>query len=469
MTTKRSDSVGTYSHVAESQSSRAKEEVAATALGSFHDRLLRYTIEWCRERSTFYAERFVHAGIVRGVVDLPRLPILRRDEVQANLTALLCNPGPPACVQYTTGTTGEFLPLYRSEAELAFLRGFYLAKIRSDTRQSSSLRPVHLALTSAYHGSPTPIPHSAFIVNAGVYDETQAKQAACLLTNQFSFPGVEERVSAVVGSDLLVKALTAHLVESGTEPSSTEVRSLIFTGGYTSTRIKRLLGKLWNASVIDRYSMSEVYGGAVQAAPDAPFVFDIEVLPEVVDPCSLEPIEEGVGVLLMTSLYPFSQMMPMIRYYTGDLVKIVSNSPRLLAVQFLGRERRSVLDDEEGRAVPLLLACDLHDLLEALPDVAASSRFRGVASDAGMEIAGKLRYAVDTKRDPNGKVRRIAVRIGTRYAPWLYPERVEVMSTRLRRQLYDRSPNLCKRIQCGEVLLELTFLPSEKVPFFTMK
>ena len=442
-----------------------------SATEAFRDRLLRLTFAWCRERSRFYRERF--AGIERfeGLRDLHRLPVLRRDEILRSHGDLLCDPGPPACVQYTTGTTGTFLPLYRSHAEVAFITTFYTENLRERLSRTDVLRPLQLALTSAYHGSATPIPTPAHIVTAGVYDRTQAQQAANLLATRFAFPGVEERVSAVLSGDLLLKALTAYLMDEGIDPAGTGVRTLVFTGGYTSTRTKRLLGRLWNAAAVDRYSMSEIFGGAVQAVPGAPFVFDVEVIPEIVDPATLQPITRGVGVLLMTSLYPFSQMMPMVRYHTGDLIEVVRGTAygSDFAVRFCGRERRSVVETGDDGAVALVLAADLYDILEGLPDVAASPRFVGLASDASMEFAGKLHYALEAQRDASGRVQRIVVCVGLRYAPWLHPERVEALVTEIRMALYERSPALRERVLEGRIALDVNPVTADKVAPFNMK
>lgn len=444
---------------------------ARSAAVEFRDRLAIQTVAWCRAQSAFYRQHWSEMPTFGGLSDLPSLPILRREDIAQHHSALLCDPGAPACVQYTTGTTGTFLPLYRSHAEVAFIQDFYTRKLRDQPLSAGALQPLHLALTSAYHGSATPIPSAAYIVTAGVYDRTQAQQAANLLQACFAFPGVEPQISVVVGGDLLVKALTAYLIENGIDPAALGVRSLVFTGGYTTTRTKQLLARLWRASVIDRFSMSEVFGGAVQVVPGGPFLFDTEVIAEVLDPGTLQPIERGIGALVMTSLYPFSQMMPMVRYYTGDLVEVVSGSQfdADLAVRFRGRERRSIIETGPLGTVPLLLAADLYDVLEALPDIAASPRFVGLASASALEFVGKLHYGLEHDRDPAGQVTRITLTLGLRYAPWLHPDRVASIATIIRAALYERAPALRERVQTGSLELVISPLTGDQVAPFTMK
>ena len=69
------------------------------------------------------------------------------------------------------------------------------------------------------------------------------------LVNISALPGqvFTGRVSAVVGSELLLRVFTAWLIDSGTDPASLPVRHLILTGGYLSPSRKRLLARLWGA------------------------------------------------------------------------------------------------------------------------------------------------------------------------------------------------------------------------------
>jgi len=442
-----------------------------TATAAFRDKLLRLTIDWCRENSPFYQQRLPLAAKFDGLQSLHALPLLRREDILNNHSEFLCDAGPPASVQYTTGTTGTFLPLYRNQAELAFIEQFYTANLQSRNIAADTKRPLHLSLSSAYHGAPTPIPSASYVLSAGVYDRTQANQAVNLLKNTFSFEGVEKRVSGIVGGDLAIKALTAFLMDEGIDPSEFAVRNLVFTGGYTSTKTKNNLAKIWKATVVDRYSLSEVFGGATQPTPGAPFSFDIEVIPEVIDPFSLKPVSSGVGVLVLTSLYPFSQMMPVIRYYTGDLVEKVPGKEdgEEFVVHLLGRERRSIIESHSHGTKPLVLAGNLHETLEALPDVAASPRYRGLASDLAMEFAGKLHYKIENETQKNGQTNAINITIGLRYAPWIYPERTASIATQIRRQLYQASDTLAKRVKEGSLSLNLNFVRAEQVPPFTMK
>jgi phenylacetate-coenzyme A ligase PaaK-like adenylate-forming protein len=438
----------------------------ADATREFRDDLLRRTVAWCSERSAFYRERFAGvAGSFRGLEDLPRLPVLTRDEVAAHERELLCEPVQPACIQYTTGTTGTPLHLFRSPAEIAFIGKFYGEQVR-ERLATGEARPLHLSLTSAYHGQPTPVPAWAYAVFAGIYDRTQAQQARSLLEREFELPGIEPRITAVVGGDILVKSLTAYLVAAGVDLAALPVHTLVITGGYVSRARKRLLGDLWQARVQDRFSLSEVFGGALECGLGGPWIFDTEVVPEVVHPRTLQPIDRGIGALAMTGLYPFMQMMPLVRYLTGDLVEVAGHPDRGdldLLVRFLGRARRSIVDAGGPEVVPLLLSSPLHDVVEGFPDIAATSRFADLGAGPHLELAGKLHYEVSSGPGT------IDLRLGLRYPPWHYPERVTELITRLRQQLYQRFPELAERVQRGELALRVSAAPAAEVTPFNAK
>lgn len=455
-----------------SELTRTKSEsTGVQAVADFRNELLKQTFDWCVKRSPFYARRFSDISVFRGLRDLHQLPVLHRAELVDNLQELLCDSGLPCCVQYTTGTTGAFTPLMRSYAEVHWIGQFFNARVM-ERHNPSEIRPLHLALTSAYHGAATPIPSWPYILSSGVYDRTQADQARRMIEREFSLPGVEARITGITGSDLLLRSLTAYLIDESVDLHATKVRTLVFTGGYVSAATKRRLGQLWNAQVFDRYSMSEVFGGAVQVTPDGPWTFDVEVVPEVVHPRTLQPIQHGVGALLMTSLYPFSQMTPVIRYYTGDLVEVEDGafgSSSITAVRLCGRQRRSVIDDSGPEVIPLVLAGHLHEAIERLPDVAITPRFEGVASSESMEFVGKHHYMLASSAGQDGQVDRIEITLGLRYAPWIFPERSAAVVTELRRALYDRSPHLLERVSKERLHLEIGLTTADKVQPFSMK
>jgi phenylacetate-coenzyme A ligase PaaK-like adenylate-forming protein len=438
----------------------------AAAAARLRDTLLRQTVAWCVANSPYYRARFPAPERFGGLDDLKQLPILRRQDVIDHHAELRCDGGVPAAIQHTTGTTGAFLELYRSAAEQAFVWEFFAAQLLA--RPAPSVRPLHLNLVNAYHGALTAMPSAAYVLSAGVYDRAQALQARGLLERRYDMPGVEARVSVVMGTERMVKALTAFLLDEGYDLPACPVSTVVLFGGHVTPARKLLLGQLWGAAVQDLYSLTELFGGASECGIGGPWVFDPHVIPEVVHPSSFEPVDEGVGVLLLTGLYPFMQQMPFVRYWTNDLVEVVApaGGPAGLQVRYVGRLPRSVLT-EAGE--PLLLSGPLYEIIESIPDVAITARFPdlGGGTSPALELTGDHHYAVDHSVDDGADV--ITVTLGLRYAPWLYPDRASALEAEVTGRLLAAHPALAAGCVGGRAKLRIRLETAASVPAYDSK
>jgi hypothetical protein len=185
------------------------------------------------------------------------------------------------------------------------------------------------------------------------------------------------------------------------------------------------------------------------------------VVPEVVHPRTLQPIDRGVGVLLLTALYPFTQQMPLVRYFTGDLVEVVepASAPGGLQARYLGRLTRSVIDASGADVQPLLLSGPLYETLEAVADLAITPRFTDLAAGCGLELTGDLHYSVQSERpedgDPHAAPSAIRLRLGLRYAPWMFADRVADLVQQLTRELWSLHPELETRCADGRLTLHI--------------
>jgi len=448
-----------------------KKNIESSAIYFFRETLFLDTVKWCYNRSSFYRKKFGSTfNEVNKLSDISKLPILFRDEIIENFDAMQCNENLPSHVQYTTGTTGNFLQLNRSYEETLFINKFYSTEIENNIDRGT-IRPLFLSLISAWHGSPTPIPGWAYVLQAGVYDRTQAQAAKNLLLKTYKFPNVTPKIVSILGTEILVKALTAYLIEEQINPSDLGIKYLIVTGGYLSSLKKKLLNTIWNATLIDRYSMSEIFGSAREIGNSGKWSFDIELIPEVVHPKTLKPLNSGIGILVLTGLYPFMQTMPLIRYYTGDLVEIKGDydfGKCNLLVKFLGREKWSIIETTEDEVIPLILAGPLYEIIESLPDIAISSRFSDLGIGGATEIAGKHHFNVLDETDSLGQ-RHIEITVGLRYTPWHFPEATARLCTIIRKKLYESSRYLKEKVIDGSIDLRIVPLPYSKVKPFTMK
>ena len=82
------------------------------------------------------------------------------------------------------------------------------------------------------------------------------------------------------------------------------------------------------------YSLTEFNGVALECPMVSHrYHFDASIFAEVLDPITHAPVSIGEeGLLALTSLHPFQQAQPFIRYAPGDVVRLVRPTCRCGAV-----------------------------------------------------------------------------------------------------------------------------------------
>lgn len=100
--------------------------------------------------------------------------------------------------------------------------------------------------------------------------------------------------------------------------------------------------------VNDRFTLTEAIGGASRIPGTDIFELDPHLLGEVVDPDTERRTDDSIGLLVLTNLYPFVQMQPLIRYTVGDLVRQLPGTGPM-RFQFLGKVRNCISWIYHGR------------------------------------------------------------------------------------------------------------------------
>ncbi|WP_254532647.1 phenylacetate--CoA ligase PaaK [Natrinema gelatinilyticum] len=134
---------------------------------------------------------------------------------------------------------------------------------------------------------------------------------------------LESDVLACTPSYALYFAETAE--EMGLNPRDLPI-SVIAYGAETCTEpMREEIEEQLNATGINNYGLSEIIGPGVAAecheAQDGLHIWEDHFYPEVVDPRTGDPVEEGEeGELILTTLT--KEAMPVLRYRTGDLTTL---------------------------------------------------------------------------------------------------------------------------------------------------
>lgn len=300
---------------------------------------------------------------ISSLSDIRDIPILFRETFVKQQEEIYCVKEPPDYVIHTAGTTGDQIsvPIYQREIEA------YQNLVLKQIKLSS---PLPLSLSIMNYSNTTKALN--FLPAIDVYINNTTEHIVRLLQKKYNNNGVENSVTMIQGNLSNIRRLTMDLINHGYDPSTLGINLISSTGWLISKHSWKFLEETWNASLADRYAIAEIHGDAKYCPFCRWYHFDFTVIPEVVHPLTLLPIKDGVGLLLLTGLYPFNQAQPMIRYWTGDLFEIKSklctlNEPSYM---FKGRTSTTIYYADGEKIYYLLFPTDVVQILDEFSDIA---------------------------------------------------------------------------------------------------
>jgi len=405
---------------------------------ALRESLLGPTLEHAVRHVPYYRHRFKGRWKqVRSTRDLSLLPLLTKAEAIVHQESLLAGRPEAFVGAVSSGTMhGEARPLRvpRTAGETAALADFLAQRAGGGLARS---RELVLEVRAVHHGVPQdPVPEGRLRI-PWMYNANAFR----LFEDMVSRPQADGRrvTGLVIGSGALMP-LTAHFLERGLAPARFGVRRIGTTAFRLSPHWRALVERVWRARVFDNYSLSEFATPALECercgfnhwlAPP--------ILPEVLHPVTHRPVRRGLGVLVLTGLYPFVQAMPLVRYWTGDLVEQGPFCPEAndRGVRWRGRLSQSLVQKDGAVLLP---SGDVTDVLESRPEVARHPH--------PCETLGLVRTcdvgAVKVELALAG--RRARVRIEARFDPLVFARRAAELAGGIGRELQRRSPALKGRL-----------------------
>ncbi len=361
---------------------------------------------------------------------------------------------PPGTIIHTSGTTAEPVYRLRSSRELEFLWEFFGSVRANSGGDSPDPRPLGLVIDVQDHGGSVGMPAGNAALRIDGWSGEKLDQAIGLLTREHALPGLTQRI-AFIGAGLgIISTLTVELLRRGVEPCALGVQALVSGGELLTVRRRRWLETVWRAPVLDSWSCSEVLGAATPCAGSDWSVFEPHVVPEIVDPAGGGVLESGIGLLVLSELWPFSQMQTMVRLEIGDLfeARVAESGPRQF--RCLGRASRA-LAAPDGRilATPL----DLMAALDELPWLARwheddmAKRFSWAAPLAAPVIGKSWAHAA-------GAPPTLELRIAAGYPVDLFPEAAGAGADQIRSRLMTAAPALARAVHDAGIALKITLV-----------
>lgn len=284
---------------------------------------LRETVEHAYENVPFYRERFDELGItpddINGVEDIEKLPMTTkedfRDEYPDGLFAV--DEDEVTRIHASSGTTGKPKIVGYTEDDLDVWSDVVARSLKAsgvepgDTVQNAYGYGLFTGGLGLHYGveklGATVIP----IGSGGTQRQVE------LMTD------LESDALSCTPSYALYLAETAE--EMGCDPRELPISTIIFGAEPCTDAMREEIEERLDVNGVDIYGLSEIIGPGVSnechEAQDGLHLWEDHFYPEVVDPDTGEPVEEGEeGELVLTTLS--KEALPVFRYRTGDLTSL---------------------------------------------------------------------------------------------------------------------------------------------------
>jgi phenylacetate-CoA ligase len=291
-----------------------------SAIEHYQGDRLRHLIDFCRERSSFYRQKFAEAGIgtITGMKDLTGLPLTSEAELRNHGSAMVCVSQDAVAriiTIHSSGTTGLPKRLFFTDKDLERTLDFFhqgMQPLVSPGQRVAILLP-----------GTTPDSTGHLLAQAlermkvssdilGLVDDPE--QAARRLS--------ESRPDVLVGFPVQILAI-ARMAAAMVLPLGS-IRSVLLCSDYIPESLCIQLTELLACEIFTHYGTVETgLGGGVDCgAHHGVHLREADLLFEIIDPHSTQPLADGKwGEIVFTTLTRTG--MPLVRYRTGDLGRLL--------------------------------------------------------------------------------------------------------------------------------------------------
>ncbi|HEX2138883.1 MAG TPA: phenylacetate--CoA ligase PaaK [Woeseiaceae bacterium] len=290
---------------------------------------LKWSLKHAYENSAFYRNRFdaqqVHPDDLRQLEDLARFPLTTKADLRDTYPfGMFAVPRERvARLHASSGTTGK-----------PTVVGYTANDI--DTWSEAVARSIHAA-----GGRPGDRVHVAYgygLFTGGLGAHYGAERLGCTV---IPMSGGQTEKQALLIQDLdpdiimvtpsYVLNIADELDRQGADPAKLALRCGIFGAEPWTDRLRAEIEERLRIDALDIYGLSEVIGPGVAQecleTKDGPTIWEDWFYPEIVDPDTGRPLEDGAeGELVFTSLT--KEALPVIRYRTRDLTRLLPGSSR---------------------------------------------------------------------------------------------------------------------------------------------
>ena len=289
------------------------------SLGHAYDHVPHYRSAWDAAG--------VHPDDVRELADLARLPLTTKADLRENYPfGMFAVPREQvARIHASSGTTGRPTVVGYTAADLEVWSGVMARSIY------------------AAGGRAGDVLHNAYgygLFTGGLGAHAGAERLGCTvvpvsggMTERQVRLIVDFRPRVITVTPSYMLAIVDEMVRQGVDPRSTSLEIGIFGAEPWTNQMRAEIEEVLGIDAVDIYGLSEVIGPGVAQecveTKDGLHVWEDHFYPEIVDPVTGEVLPDGQeGELVFTSLT--KQAMPVIRYRTRDLTRLLPGTARTM-------------------------------------------------------------------------------------------------------------------------------------------
>ncbi|MFT4083863.1 MAG: phenylacetate--CoA ligase [Nocardioides sp.] len=307
------------------------ETASVDELRALQAERLRWSVRHAYDHVAHYRASFDAAGVhpddITGLADLARLPFTTKADLRENYPfGMFAVPRQQVVrVHASSGTTGKPTVVGYTRDDIEVWATVMARSIR------------------AAGGRAGDILHNAYgygLFTGGLGAHYGAERLGCTVVPVSG--GMTERQVQLIADfepDLIMVtpsymlAIVDEMERQGIDPRSTSLKVGIFGAEPWTNDMRREMEERLDMHAVDIYGLSEVMGPGVAnecvETKDGLHIWEDHFYPEVIDPITGEVLPDGEeGELVFTSLT--KQAMPIIRYRTRDLTRLLPGTARTM-------------------------------------------------------------------------------------------------------------------------------------------
>ncbi len=290
---------------------------------------LRWVVRYAYERVPHYRRSFDGAGVhpddLRSLADLARFPLTTKADLRDNYPfGMFAVPREQvARLHASSGTTG---------------RPTVVGYTREDIQTWARLMARSIRAAGGRPGDRVHVAYGYGLFTGGLGAHYGAEELGCTVIPVSG--GMTERQvllirdlapEIIMVTPTYMLAILDEMQRQGMDPARTSLRVGIFGAEPWTEDMRREIEQRMDIHAVDIYGLSEVMGPGVAnecvETKDGLHVWEDHFYPEVIDPVTDAVLPDGErGELVFTSLT--KQAMPVIRYRTRDLTRLLPGTAR---------------------------------------------------------------------------------------------------------------------------------------------